>query len=131
MSKEEYEDIIRFVLQEKHWKAVKALKKESEDVDIWHAGDDDDVEGQFLNWYTNEPMPYLPWEESRPFSASPTWNFIMSRIKFEIKNGTKEHAKIRDIPENMERIAICTVPAKSLRLKLRGLCSASLIFDFR
>ena len=31
------------------------------DIYVWVAGDDNDVEGTFLNWYTNEPLPFLPW----------------------------------------------------------------------
>ena len=51
MSKEEYDDIVRFIAQEKHMKNSEAFDSQDK-FEVWHAGDDDDEEGIFLNWYT-------------------------------------------------------------------------------
>ena len=125
MSKEEYDDIVRFIAQEKHMKNSEAFDSQDK-FEVWHAGDDDDEEGSFLNWYTNEPMPYLPWASNRPYSASSTYNYVMSRVHMKTENNTKaelEKAEIFDYDNEVQAVPLCTVQSRSLRFKIRGLCS--------
>ena len=48
-------------------------------------------EGEFLNWYTNEPMPYLPWFSDRPYSSATSHNYIMTIIQFHNLNKNQSH----------------------------------------
>ena len=76
MSKEEFDDVIRSVtlgyLSIPTFFLKDGWKNGNDYVYVWIAGDDNDYEGRFLNWYTNQPMPYLPWAENRPYKASTT-----------------------------------------------------------
>ena len=124
-SEEEYEDLVRFVSQGKHMKNSKIFGSDNI-FNIWHAGDDNDEEGVFLNWYTNQPMLYLPWRDNRPYSASTTYQYIASRIKMKTGNDTKsevEEAKIYDYPDDALPVPVCTTPSRSLIFRIRGLCS--------
>ena len=70
MSKDEYDDLIRFVSQEKHRRMATVFLEESDYrwARFWSAGDDEDVEGVFVNWYSRLPMPYIPWVENRRYN---------------------------------------------------------------
>ena len=67
MSKDQHDDLVRFVAQEKHVQNKEAYKKGA--IQFWNAGDDLDEKGTWLNWYTNKPMPYLPWAFPRPLGS--------------------------------------------------------------
>ena len=62
MSEEEFNDIVSFVTQDKYLKMDIGFEEKEEDSDItvWLAADDEEYEGRFMNWYTNQPIPYLP-----------------------------------------------------------------------
>ena len=84
MSKDEYEDIERYATQEKHLKNPDVNTK---NINYWHAGDDDEDEGVWLNWYTNKPLPYLPWGPGRPHD-SVAYNFLISEVFIDVRNET-------------------------------------------
>ena len=94
---------------------------------IWHAGDDNDEEGIFLNWYTNQPMSYLPFGDGRPYSSAPTYNYLTTWRKVTRHNDTNfeinGEAKIYDVGDHVKAIAICTIQSRSLKFYIRGLCS--------
>ena len=127
MSKEEFDDIVRFVAQEKHVKNPEVFDEAIKNVmRYWSAVDDNDSEGIFLNWYTNEAMPYLPWGPNRPYRDLTAYNYIQTKIKLAIQNNshpTIESAKIYDEDKSYSASTVCTVQSRSLRFKLRGLCS--------
>ena len=129
MSKEDYEDCVRFVAQEKHMNNSEIFYNNVQ-FGVWHAGSDEREEGKFTNWYTNEPMPYLPWKEDRPYTASTTYNYIMSLIRIKTVNETKEveKAHIEDYQDGSLNSPVCTKESKTLIFKLRGLC-ADFSFD--
>ena len=130
MSEIEFDDVIRFVEQEKHLK-MPAFEKEGEpyrEVHFWSAGEDDDVEGEFVNYYSKEPMPYLPWGKNRPYAAGTTYNRLKTRVKVPFENNTElkeTEARVLDYGgywDDMTLIAVCTVPSRNLKFFLRGLC---------
>lgn len=91
---------------------------------VWVAGDDDEEEGKFLTWYSNEPMLYLPWAPNRPFKGSTTFNFIQIAL-VAARNGTEivqKSALIFDYDLTYGGNPVCTVGAKVAKLRLRGLC---------
>ena len=127
MSKEEFNDFVSFVTLKKHLSISDIFNQRDDEfgIDVWVAGDDDDVEGRFLNWYTNQPMSYLPWGENRPFKGSKTYNFIQAYI-VAIQNGTDTVIKTANIyDKEVDHIAVpvCTVRSKVIKIRLRDLCS--------
>jgi hypothetical protein len=127
MSKEEFDDIIRSVTLRKYTAMPSIFMKDGwingdDNVYVWIAGDDDDYEGRFLNWYTDQPMPYLPWAENRPYKASTTYNYIMTYIEV-LQNESTIDAVLLDEEIDSEANPVCTVQSRSLKLRLRGLCS--------
>ena len=56
MSKEEFNDLVGFVTQDKYLKMDIGFEEKDEDSDItvWLAGDDEKYEGRFMKWYTNQ-----------------------------------------------------------------------------
>ena len=111
---------MRFAGQDKHFKNPD-IKDDT--FDIWHAGDDNDEEGVWLTGYTREPMPYLPWAPGRPHD-SVAYNHLISIIYREKQNNTNVvKAAMYDKDEKYLYHPICTVQSRSLRFKLRGLCT--------
>ena len=130
MSREEFDDIIRSVTLRKYTAMPSIFMKDGwingdDNVYVWIAGDDDDYEGRFLNWYTDQPMPYLPWAENRPYKASTTYNYIMAYIEVLQNESTIDvtDAVLLDKEIDSEANPVCTVQSRSLKLRLRGLCS--------
>ena len=120
MSKKEFDDLIMFVAQEKHLKMQQFARRS---VAFWCAGEDDKVEGEFVNYYSKKPMPYLPWGKNRPYPSVTTYNRLTTRVKVPI--GEEIEANAFDYGgqwDDMTRIAVCTVPSRNLKFILRGLC---------
>ena len=93
------------------------------DISVWLAGDDNDKEGKFCNWYTNEALTFLPWGKP-PFKGSTSYNWMRTHV-IAIKNGTKittKEAGIYNARAVHESLPLCTIDSKVLRIKLRGLC---------
>ena len=80
--------IIQLRRQEKLLKLKTALK-------IWIANDDNDVEGQWTNWYTGEvglvpqsvpssfhdkALEYAPWGYARPYDGGFRYNCMMLQV---------------------------------------------------
>ena len=128
ITEEDYNDLVRFVAQYKHSKALHESKKDV--ISVWSAGDDNGDEGIFLNYFTNQPLPDLPWAMDRP-SISTVYNYLTSYIYINIINSS--HAEVAksevfDVPATWYYYPVCSVKAKLLKVKLRGLCS-DLSFD--
>ena len=93
---------------------------------LWLAGDDEEIEGRFLNWYSNKPILYLPWPPNRPYKGGTNHNYLQAYIVAAINETTTliRNADVRD--EEASRVdggvPVCTVPSKVLKLRLRGLC---------
>ena len=124
MAEEDHVNIVNFIAQSKHVKTLHNLQDNI--IQVWHAGDDNDEEGKFLKWYTNLPIPELPWAMDRP-SISTTYNYLSSYISVDIINGTDIEVISSEVLDNpgatFQFYPVCTVQAKSLIVKLRGLCS--------
>ena len=126
-SKEEYDDLVQFVSQEKH---LKNPDVKAEELKVWHAGDDFEEEGVFLSWYTDAPLPYLPWAPSRPITST-DYQYLLTEFKFELQNKTRFEAKeiqLFDVYNKYGGHPLCTLQSRSLKLKLRGLCP-DFLFD--
>ena len=128
MSEDEFEDLVTFVSLEKHRKMENVFKSESDYrwISFWSAGDDEDVEGKFVNWYSRIPIPYIPWAENRPHADGTTYNHLCSAVILrKDDNGTEfvGDSNVRDYSESEKMVTVCTAPSKSLKFKLRGLCS--------
>ena len=127
LSKEEFDDIVRFVTQQKHFSIADGgfvEKKDEFKMWVWVAGDDDEEEGKFFTWYTNEPMPYLPWAPNCPFKGSATFNFIQIALVAG-QNGTEKIMKsalIFDYDLTYGGNPVCIVKSTVAKLRLRGLC---------
>ena len=65
------------------------------DIYVWVAGDDNDKEGKFCNWYTDEPLTFLPWGKP-PFKGSTSYNWMRTYV-IAIKNGTNITTKKADV----------------------------------
>ena len=125
MSKEEFDDIVRYFVEERHVKAIHEDYDENGHVFVWHAGDNLNGKGVFLNWYTNEPLPYVPWQKNYPVASS-VHNYIRSKIEVDMQEDTSITRKIAET-SNVQGDAypsylVCTASSTSLKLKLRGLC---------
>ena len=112
ITEEDYNDLVRFVAQYKHSKALHESKKDV--ISVWSAGDDNDNEGIFLNYFTNQPLPDLPWAMDRP-SISTVYNYLTSYIHMNIINSSHvEVAKseVFDVPATWYYYPVCAVKAK-------------------
>ena len=56
-------------------------KDDAYEIAAWVAGDDEDNEGVFLNWYTNQPILYLPWTLNRPYKGGTKYNYLRTSVK--------------------------------------------------
>ena len=71
LTREEFNQLVTFVTQEKHFSMVAGFEENEEELEIsvWVAADDNDIEGRFVNWYSNQPLSYLPWPPNRPYKG--------------------------------------------------------------
>ena len=127
MSEEDFKDHVRFVTQSKHFLMPIGFLPNSEksefDINVWVAGDDNDEEGVFLNWYTNQPLPYLPWGEP-PFKGSTSYNWMRTQIK-AFKNASDVIVRKADVYNARavhNSLPLCSIDENVLRIRLRGLC---------
>ena len=127
MSKEALDDLARFLALRKHRRMN--IYKEEKGVAtsyFWSAGHDNLEEGTFVNWYTNIPMPYLPWERNRPYADGTSYNYLMTEIHFRPDDASDAfEVKSKDYSEKSTKdgpYPVCEIPSKTLVLKLRGLC---------
>ena len=126
LTREEFNQLVTFVTQEKHFSMVAGFEENEEELEIsvWVAADDNDIEGRFVNWYSNQPLSYLPWPPNRPYKGGTSHNYLQALITV-FRNTTDKitrEAVVIDEREIDEVIPICTVNSKVLKLKLRGLC---------
>ena len=127
MSEEEFKDHVNFVMQKKHFLMPEGFASMDEkfdfDIYVWVAGDDNDEEGTFMNWYTNEHLPFLPWG-APPFKGSTSYNWMRTYI-IASKNETNTKIKEADLYNARavhDSVPLCTINEKVLKIKLRGLC---------
>ena len=127
MSEEEFQTHIDFIMQKKHFLMSTGFSPKDEEfkfeINVWVAGDDNDVEGQFCHWYTNQPLPYIPWGEP-PFKGSRSYNWMRTRVKV-YKNESHEvveEASVYNALAVPKSIPLCTIDSVVLVIKLRGLC---------
>ena len=133
MSEEEFNNHINFITQKKHFLMAEGFSSKDEtfeyEIYVWVAGDDNDVEGKFLNWYTNEPLLYLPWGEP-PYKGSTSYNWMRTYI-LAFQNETNTMIKESDLYNARavhDSVPLCTIDSRVLNIKLRGLCK-DLSFD--
>ena len=133
MTEKEFNDLINFVTQKKYFSMSEGFEAGEENFEfgiyVWVAGDDIDVEGTFLNWYSDEPIPYLPWGRP-PYKGSRTYNYMRANavvIKNETDNVLKS-AKVYNALDFHDSNPVCSVDSKVLKIQLRGLCK-DLSFD--
>ena len=126
ISEEEFNDLIRVITQKKHFSMPEGVEENDDAYEIaaWVAGDDEDNEGVFLNWYTNQPILYLPWPPNRPYKGGTKYNYLRTFVKAALNdtNIVVRKADVEDETAIKLGIPVCTVGSKVLKLRLRGLC---------
>ena len=127
--------ILNFLSVRQHMKVTDCLKKvkgkEAWEMRVTVANDDRDEEGIFYNWYTDEPVEYLPWGDARPYDGGFRYNCMMIQLYLE-DSGTP-WATTSDVTINDEECGVgfctqCQVPTPSRVMTMRGLCGLSM-FD--
>ena len=88
-------------------------------VNFWTAAEDEEVEGEFVNYYSKEPMQYIPWHTNRPYPKGETHNCMSIRLHIPFKNNTEmKDTLVQDNTcEDTDRanFAVCVVPRENLQ----------------
>ena len=108
-SEEDFNNLLPYLSNEKFY----PLHDENDysTLDVWLAGSDAEVEGTYMTWYTKLPMPYLPWQDNRPYLGSEVYNYIQADLKF-VLNDTGRYIKdfkIKDLMNHQSPYFISTV----------------------
>ena len=99
---------------------------------VWLAGTDNEEEGVWTNFYTNDVIQPQPWAENRPFLNGESYNCILldvTMIDNDEQFGEVTNVEIKDKKCKADLFcSLCTVNSPILEIHVRGLCKDS-IFD--
>ena len=94
-------------------------------IAAWIAADDEDTEGIFRDWYSDQLIQYLPFPPNRPYKGGTKYNYLRANV-VAIVNNTNiviVRADVGDEQATTLGVPVCTVVSKVLKLRLRGLCT--------
>ena len=108
--------------------------EESKDGDsilrVWLAGNDEEEEGRWRNWYTGQDIKYLPWGPSRPYVGGTLYNCMKLEMTLEDRGARRlviQKGEIEDEECSNKYCVLCEVNRPSLEVQVRGLCQNSVL----
>ena len=90
------------------------------------------TEGNFIDYYTDKQVEYLPWAQDRPQKKATNYNCVRVTVEakeLDAKYGEKQKAEIWDGNCGVEECALCGLPNPTAKMKVRGLCQVGSLFD--
>ena len=134
-NKKEFADLISY-LSGKNIMAAKECQgkvtKNSVTLQIWLGGQDNEEEGIWRNYYTDEVIAPQPWAEGRPYSDGESYNCMLLEITVVDKDEQNREitsAVIKDHKCAEELYCpVCLVNLPILKIFVRGLCKDS-VYD--
>ena len=109
-----------------------ALDSETNEIQLYLGGTDDDVEGVFTTWYTRQLIQYLPWGPNRPYNDGDLYNCLMLKASLRATEAVHhlagEEVMVGDEQCETSFCPACSLPSPVININIRGLCSESL-FD--
>lgn len=132
-SKEEYEIIENYLSKENIQKSARCLKTsknplETFIISVWLGNNDDEIEGQFKDIYSGKPVVYTPWRVQRPYPGGTAYNCMETQVestKAVDRHGQIVSAEVMDDECKVGKCIVCELEAPTLKIKVRGLCSAA------
>ena len=133
-SYEDFQEILRAISVTN---ALNAKSCQTQDVNnsiamrIWLAGHDNEIEGHWRNWYNDQPIPYIPWAENRPYPNGKEWNCMYLEATIhsnEYQQSKVLNATVKDFEcsSTIGYCPLCHVNKPLLKVFVRGLCRDSL-----
>ena len=101
-------------------------------VTSWLAITDADVEGQFVDFYTRDPVDHLPWRQDFPLKDAYNYQCLVVSVEAEqeaTRYGTLKKAEIYDANCGILVCALCSLPTPTAKMRVRGLCKVGSMFD--
>ena len=81
MTKEEFDDHTMFVYKEKHQFPASYEDENHLTINFWTVSYDDEIEGEFVNFYSKELIQYLPFTINRPLAYGTNCDRLRIRLK--------------------------------------------------
>ena len=98
---------------------------------VWLAGSDEEEEGRWRTWYTDQDIEYLPWAPARPYDGGTEYNCLELEMELEDRRARMmvvKKAEVEDEECSMKYCVLCEVKRPALEIHVRGLCQNSM-FD--
>ena len=107
-----------------------ALDSQTNEIQVYLGGTDEDQEGVFTTWYTRQLIKYLPWGPNRPYNDGDLYNCLMLKASLSATEGVNhlagEEVMVGDEQCETSFCPVCSLPSPVININIRGLCSESL-----
>ena len=107
-----------------------ALDSETNEIQVWLGGTDEDKEGVFTTWYTRQLIQYLPWGPNRPYNDGDLYNCLMLKASLSateaVNHAAGEEIMVGDETCETSFCPVCSLASPVININIRGLCSESL-----